>query len=160
MVTYDERKMKFRFQFSLTRGISSILVSDDEQEVVGDLVTERPLVRKCCTGGFEERVKCVTLFVNGEGEVGDVEKLGGGRDVLVEIMEQKRLCVFRLMSCTRDGSAKEKQGKVESVPAHHLGCDRTHMGFGYTLGGGRVEGGRVRRGETIGRDCAAEPLQP
>ena len=40
MVTYDEREMKFCFQFSLTRGISSILVSDDGQEVVGDLVTE------------------------------------------------------------------------------------------------------------------------
>ena len=57
----------------------------------------------------------MTLFVNGEGEVGDVEKLGGGRDVLVEIMEQKRFCVFRLMSCTRDGSAKEKRSKAGSI---------------------------------------------
>lgn len=37
-VTYDEGEMKFCFQFSLTCGIPSILVSDDGQEVVGDLV--------------------------------------------------------------------------------------------------------------------------
>ena len=53
----------------------------------------------------------MTLFVNGEGEVGDVEKLSSGGNVLVEIMEQKCFCVFRLMSCARDGSMKEKRSK-------------------------------------------------
>ena len=53
----------------------------------------------------------MTLFVNGEGEVGDVEKLSSGRDVLVEIMKQKCFCVFRLMSYARDGSVKKKRGK-------------------------------------------------
>ena len=57
----------------------------------------------------------MTLVVNGEGEVVDVEELCGGRDVLVEILEQKRLGVFGLMSCARNGSMKEKRSKeVES----------------------------------------------
>ena len=39
-VTYDEGEMKLGFQFSLTRGISSILVTDGGQDVVCNLVTE------------------------------------------------------------------------------------------------------------------------
>lgn len=110
-MTYDEGEMKLSLQFSFTRGVPSILVSNDGEEVVGYLVTQRPLVRECCTCGFEKRVKCMTLFVNGEGEVGDVEKLSSGRDVLVEIAKQKCFCMFRLMSCARDGSTKEKRSK-------------------------------------------------
>jgi hypothetical protein len=107
-VTHDEGKMKFSFQFSLTYGVPPILVSDGGQEVVCDLVTECPFVRECRTGSFEKRVKCVTLFVNGEGKVGDVEKRSSGGDILVEIMEQKCFRVFRLMS--RDGGQLKRSG--------------------------------------------------
>lgn len=93
-VTYNEGEMKFGFQFSLTYGIPSILVADDGQEMVGHLVTERPLVRKRGASGFEKRVKCMTFVVNWEGEIGDVEKLCGGGDVLVEILEQECFRVF------------------------------------------------------------------
>ena len=41
----------------------------------------------------------MTPFVNGEGEVGRVEKLGSGGDILIEIMKQKCFRVLRLMSC-------------------------------------------------------------
>ena len=39
-VTYDQGEMKFGLQFSLTRGIPSILVADGGQQVVGDLVAK------------------------------------------------------------------------------------------------------------------------
>ena len=58
----------------------------------------------------------MTLVVYGEGEVVDVEKLCGGRNVLVKILEQKSLRVLRLISCAKNGSTKEKRSKVvESV---------------------------------------------
>ena len=58
----------------------------------------------------------MTLVVGGEGEVVDVEELCGRRNVLVEILEQKRLGMLGLMSCARNGSAKEKRSKeVESA---------------------------------------------
>jgi len=113
-VTYYEREMKFGLQFSLTYGIPPILIPDGRQEVVRDLVAKRPLVRERGTGGIEKRFKCVTLVVNGEGEVVDVGELCGGRDVLVEILEQKRLGVLGLMPCARNGSTKEERGKMES----------------------------------------------
>ena len=57
----------------------------------------------------------MTPFVNGKGEVVDVEELGVRRDVLVEIMKQKRLGMLGLKSCARNGSTKEKRNKeVES----------------------------------------------
>lgn len=57
----------------------------------------------------------MTPVVNGEGEVVDVEKLCGGRNVLVEILKQKRLRVLGLISRARNGSTKEKRSKeVES----------------------------------------------
>lgn len=112
-----EGQVKFGFQFSLTRGIPPILVSDGGQEVVGDLVTERPLVRQPHTGGFKELVECATLVVDEEGEVGNVEKLCGGGNVLVKVLKQERLRVFR-----------------------HLGCNWTWMRLGYALGRRGVEG--------------------
>ena len=98
-MTYYEREMKLGFQLGLACGIPSILVSDGGQEAVCNLVTQCPLVRECYTGVFEKRFKRVTLFVNGEGEVGYIEKLGSRGDVLIEIIEQKGFCVLRLMSC-------------------------------------------------------------
>jgi hypothetical protein len=114
-VTYDEGEMKLGFQFGLACGIPSILVANGGQEMVGDLVTQRPLVRKCGPGGFEKRVKCASLVVEGEGEVCDVETLRSRRYVLVEILEEKRFCVFRLISCARDGSTKVEQKKWSRV---------------------------------------------
>ena len=67
--------MKLGLQFRLTRGVSSILISDDRQEVVGHLVTEGPFVRQRHTRGFDKRVECVTLLVDEEGEVGNIKKL-------------------------------------------------------------------------------------
>ena len=96
-MTYDEGEMKLSFQFGLTCGIPSILVADGRQEMVGDLVTQRPLVRERGPGGFEKRVECASLVVEGEGEVCDVETLRSRRYVLVEILEEKRFCVFRLI---------------------------------------------------------------
>ena len=90
--------MKLGFQFCLACSIPSILISDGGQEVVGDLVTERPFVGQPRTGGFEKRVECATLLVSGEGEVGHVKKLRGGGDVLVEILEQQCLGMLGLIS--------------------------------------------------------------
>jgi len=53
----------------------------------------------------------MTLFVNWEGQVGDVEKLSSRGDVLVEIMEQKHFRMFRLMSCARNWSTGAKRSK-------------------------------------------------
>ena len=39
-MTYDEREMKFSFQFSLTYGVPPILIPDGGQEVVGYLVAK------------------------------------------------------------------------------------------------------------------------
>lgn len=83
-MTYYEREMKLGFQFSLTYGISPILIPDGGQEVVRDLVPKRPLVRERGTGCVEERFERVTPVVNGEG---NVKKLCGRRNVLVEILE-------------------------------------------------------------------------
>lgn len=87
-VTYYEGEVKLGLQFSLTRCIPSILISDGRQEVVGDLVTERPFIRQPDTGKFEKRVECATLLVNGEGETGNVKELCSGRDVLVKVLKQ------------------------------------------------------------------------
>ena len=86
-MTYYEGEMKFSLELSLTGGIPSILISDGGQEVVGDFVTEGPLVRRAYTSRFEKRVKCTTLLVGGQGKPGNVKKLCGGGDILVEILE-------------------------------------------------------------------------
>ena len=115
-MTYDEREMKFGFQFSFTYGVPSILIVDDGQEVVGNLVTKCPLVYERSAGGFEKRVKCVTLVVYWEGKIGDVENLGSGGNVLVKILEQKRFRVLGLIPYARNGSTKEERSKeVERV---------------------------------------------
>ena len=78
--------------------------------MVGDLVTEGPFVGQPHTGRFEKQVECATLLLNGEGEVDDVKKLCGGRDVLVEVLKQQRFGMLRLISQTnRDGSTREKK---------------------------------------------------
>jgi hypothetical protein len=82
-VTYYEGEMKFCLQFSLTGGIPPILSSDDGKEVISDLVTERPVVRQLQTGGFKKSTECLTLLVDGEGEICNVEKLRSRGDILV-----------------------------------------------------------------------------
>jgi hypothetical protein len=79
----NEGEVKFGLQFSLTHGIPSILILDCRQEVVGNFVTERPLIRQSSAGGFDKRVKCMSLLVDGKGQAPDVKKLCAGRDVLV-----------------------------------------------------------------------------
>lgn len=48
----------------------------------------------------------MALFVDWEGEVGDVKNLGSGGDVLVEILEEKCFRVFRLNSYAGMGQRK------------------------------------------------------
>jgi hypothetical protein len=80
--------MKFSLELSLTYGIPPVLISDGGQEVVGNFVTEGPLVRQPHTSRVEKRVKCATLLVNGQGKAENIKKLCGGGDVLVEVLEQ------------------------------------------------------------------------
>ena len=53
----------------------------------------------------------MTLVVDREGEIVDVEALCGRGNVLVEILEQKCLGVLGLISFERDGSTRVNRAK-------------------------------------------------